>query len=138
MLGSLSNSMNVVECFKYIFKTLYFMIRDYLPLLNFVRQLCTCLYINGFFVEEMVFCYQNCSNLLWERIVLVIEKKIEIWGWMPLWIFKIFGITRTICLNSERSEQFLVTECFFILFLEVSQIWWIRKIRIQIGKIIGI
>ena len=23
---------------------------------------------------EMVFCYQNCSDLLWEKIVLVIEK----------------------------------------------------------------
>ena len=35
---------------------------------------------------------------------------------------KIFEITRTIYSNSERSEQFLVTECFFNLFLEVSQI----------------
>ena len=24
--------------------------------------------------EGMVFCYQNCSDLLWEKIVLVIEK----------------------------------------------------------------
>ena len=45
--------------------------------------------------------------------------------------------SRTICLNSERSEQFLVTECFFNLFLEVSQIYQIRTIRIQIGKILG-
>ena len=34
----------------------------------------------------------------------------------------------------ERSEQFLLTECFFNLFLEVSKIWQIRTIRIQIGK----
>ena len=34
----------------------------------------------------------------------------------------LFEITRTIYSNSERSEQFLVTECFFNLFLEVSQI----------------
>ena len=27
--------------------------------------------------REMVFCYQNCSDLLWEKIVLVIEKKIN-------------------------------------------------------------
>ena len=27
-----------------------------------------------------VFCYQNCSDLLWEKIVLVVEKKIEIRG----------------------------------------------------------
>ena len=26
--------------------------------------------------SEMVFCYQNCSDLLWEKIVLVIKKKI--------------------------------------------------------------
>ena len=32
---------------------------------------------------------------------------------------KDYEITRT---NCERSEQFLVTECFFNLFLEVSQI----------------
>ena len=31
-------------------------------------------------------------------------------------------ITRTICSNGERSEQFLVTECFFNLFLDPSQI----------------
>ena len=24
--------------------------------------------------SEMVFCYQNCSDLLWEKIVLLIEK----------------------------------------------------------------
>ena len=24
--------------------------------------------------EEMVFCYQNCSDLLWEKIVPVFEK----------------------------------------------------------------
>ena len=33
-----------------------------------------------------------------------------------------FEITRTIYSNNERSEQFLVTECFFHLFLEVFQI----------------
>ena len=35
---------------------------------------------------------------------------------------KIFEITKTIYSNSERSEQFLVTECFSDLFLEVSHI----------------
>ena len=43
----------------------------------------------------------------------------EIWGLRPK-ICKIFEITRTIYSNSERSEQILVTECFFNLFLEVS------------------
>ena len=50
----------------------------------------------------MVFCHQNCSDLLWEKIVLVIEK--TFWNSIE--------IIRTICSNSERSEQFLVTECF--------------------------
>ena len=43
-------------------------------------------------------------------------------------------ITSTICSNSQRSEQFLVTECFFNLFLEVSHILKIKTILIQIGK----
>ena len=68
--------------------------------------------------KPMVSCYQNCSDLLWEKIVLVIEKN---WSWRPR-IYKNFEITRTICSNSERSEQFLATECFFNLFLEVSHI----------------
>ena len=25
---------------------------------------------------SLVFCYQNCSDLLWEKIVIVIEKKL--------------------------------------------------------------
>ena len=72
-------------------------------------------------IKTMVFCYQNCSDLLWQKIVLVIEKTFEIRGWRPR-ICKIFEITRTIYSNSERPEQFLVTECFFNLFLEVSHI----------------
>jgi len=36
--------------------------------------------------------------------------------------------------KSERSEQFLVTEYFFNLFLEVSHIKQIRTIKVQIGK----
>ena len=62
--------------------------------------------------EKMVFCYQNCSDLQWKEIVLVIEKTFELRGWR-LRICKYFKITRTICYKSERSEQFLVTECFF-------------------------
>ena len=56
----------------------------------------------------MVFCYQNCSDLLWEKIVLVIEK--FFWNSRLKAICKKFEITRTICSNSERSEQFLVTD----------------------------
>ena len=39
------------------------------------------------------------------------------------WSNKIFEITRTIYSNIERSEQLLVTKCFFNLFLEVSHIY---------------
>ena len=36
--------------------------------------------------------------------------------------FQNFEITRTICSNSERSEQVLVADCFCNFFLKVSQI----------------
>ena len=58
--------------------------------------------------QTLVFCYQNCSDLLWEK-------------WRPR-IFKNFEITRTIYSNSERSEQFLVAECFFNFLLDVSHV----------------
>ena len=66
----------------------------------------------------MVFCYQNCSDLLWEKIVLLIKK--NFWNSrLKAENLQIFEITRTIYSNSDRSEQFLVTTCFFNLFLEV-------------------
>ena len=42
------------------------------------------------------------------------------------------------CLNSDSSEQFLVTECFFNLFLEVSQIKKLEQLELKLEKIIGI
>ena len=92
--------------------------------------------LTGVLQVNLKFCYQNCSTCCdkncssdqWSR------KTYDICGWRPR-ICKIFEIIRTVYSNSsDRSEQFLVTECFFNLFLEVSQTWWIRKIRIQIGK----
>ena len=71
------------------------------------------------FSWRMVFCNQNCSvrkNCSSDR-----EKTFEIRGWRPR-ICKIFEITRTIYSNSGRSGQFLLTKCFFNLFLEVSQV----------------
>jgi hypothetical protein len=56
---------------------------------------------------EKVFCYQNCSDLLWEKIVLVIKKNFEIWGQRPR-ICKNFEITRTICSNSEGENSFFL------------------------------
>ena len=69
--------------------------------------------------------YTLGSNHFWSQTYC--EKKLfqwsrktfEIRGWRPK-ICKNFEITRTFCSSSERSEQFLVTELFFNLFLEVS------------------
>ena len=66
-------------------------------------------FIKGQLAAGLVFCYQNCSDLLWEKIVLVIEKTFEIRDGSSR-IYKKFEITRTIYSNSERSEHFLVTE----------------------------
>ena len=66
-------------------------------------------------VRTAVFCFQNSS------VRIKCYSDWETWGWRPS-ICKIFEITRTIYSNSERSEQCLVTECFFNLFLEVSYV----------------
>ena len=72
---------------------------------------------------KMVFCYQNCSALLWEKIVLVIE--IFFWNLRlkakNLQTFTFWDHKNNLS-NSERSEQFLVTECFRNLFLKVSHL----------------
>ena len=47
-----------------------------------------------------------------------------------------FEITGTICSNSERSEQILVTECFFNLFLEISN--KLEQLEFKLEKIIEI
>ena len=52
---------------------------------------------------NMVFCYHNRFDLLWEKNVVA---KFEIRAWKPK-ICKIFEITRTIYLTSERSDQLL-------------------------------
>ena len=86
---------------------------------------------------EMVFCYQNCSELLWEKMFLWLRKTFEIRSWR-LRIFKIFEITGTIYSNSERSEQFLVTECFFLTcswrFLISNKL---EQLEFKLEKILG-
>jgi hypothetical protein len=80
---------------------------------NIISWVCT--KEQWYFVTKIVFTYCEKKMFYWSR------KTFEIRGWRPR-ICKIFEITRTIFSNSERSEQFLVTECFFNLFLEVSHI----------------
>ena len=69
-----------------------------------------------YFVTEIVLTY----SAQWENFFLVFEKTFDIWDWRPR-IFKKFEIIIRICSNSERLEQFSVTEHFFNLFLEVSK-----------------
>ena len=72
-------------------------------------------------LQKLDIYFKNFGTLLpqlfwWSRIFFGIRS------WRRI-IFKFFEITSTIYSNSERSEQFLVTEYFFNLFLEISQIW---------------
>jgi hypothetical protein len=76
-------------------------------------------------IEEMVLCYQNCSDLLWEKKCFSDREKrlkFEAEGQeFAKFLRSLEQFIQTVhC--SERSEQFLVTECFFNLFLEVSHI----------------
>ena len=77
----------------------------------------------------MVFFFQNCSDLLWEKNCSGDWEellKFEAEGWEFAKFLR--PLYRTIYSNSEKSVQFLKTECFLKSFLEV------RTIRIQIGK----
>ena len=58
---------------------------------------------------KMVFCYQNCSDLLREKNCSSNREKLLKFEAEGREFAKKFEITRTIYSNSERSEQFLVT-----------------------------
>ena len=92
---------------------------------------------------EMVFCYQNCSDLLWEKNCSSDREKLfEIRGWRPR-ICKFFEITRTIYSNSERSEQFLEQKnfltCYWSLVLNNLRIrtnnWDVENYRNKLENI---
>ena len=80
---------------------------------------------------EFLFCQTTLFNLLENSRRLGKRKKNEIeqmasCGLMVrilqhFFSFELFEIIRTIHSNNEKSEQVLVTECFFNLFLEISQ-----------------
>ena len=84
--------------------------------------------------EKMLLCFQNCSDLVWEKLFYLVIEKMFWNSRLKAEYLQNFEITKTICSNSESSKQFLVSECFFNLFLEVSQIQKFRTIRIQIGN----
>ena len=85
----------------------------------------------------MVFGYQNYSDLLWEKIVQVIEKDLWIGGWRP-GICKSFEITKTIYSNSERSEHFgkqnafSTCSCRFLMSNKLEQVEF--KLEKNIGS----
>ena len=87
----------------------------------------------------MVFCCQNCSDLLWEKNCFSDPEKLlkfEAGGWE---FEKIFEIARTIYLNSEISEQFLVTECFFLTCSwRILRSNKLEQLEFKLEKIIGI
>ena len=72
--------------------------------------------------KKIVFCYQNCSDLLREKKCSSDRKKLLKFKAEGRELAKKIEITRSIYSKRERLEQFLMTECFFNLFLEVSQI----------------
>ena len=61
----------------------------------------------------LVFCFQNCSDLLWAKVVLVLKKsfgnsRLKAKNLQKLWDH----------LNSESSDQYLKQTAFFNLSLE--------------------
>ena len=60
---------------------------------------------------KRVFCFQNCSDLLWEKMFQWSGTSFESWGWRPS-VCKNFEITKIIHSNSERSGQFLKQNAF--------------------------
>ena len=70
----------------------------------------------------MVFCYQNCSNLLREKIILVIEKRLLKFE-AEIHEFTKFLRSLEQFIQTVKG-QFLVTECFFNLFLEVLKMFY--------------
>ena len=67
-------------------------------------------------IKTMVFCYHNCSDLLWEKIVLVI-KKFEAEGGE---FAKILRSLEQFIQTVKGQNNFCITECFLNLLLEVS------------------
>ena len=65
------------------------------------------------FSSEMVFCYSNCSDLLWEKIVLVIEKN--------------FWNSR---LKAENFQKVLLIN-YVLQFINVWIVYWILHISWQ-------
>ena len=81
---------------------------------------------------EMVFCYQNCSDLLWEKIVLVIERLLKFKAEGRE--FEFFCDHLNNLFKQWKVRTISGNRMLFNLFLEISKISKNRTIIIQIGK----
>ena len=79
---------------------------------------------------KMVFCFHNCSDLLWEKNVRVIEK----FFWNSMLKAENFLRTLEQFIKTIKGQNNSWNRMFFTLFQEVSQLLYIRTILIQIGK----
>ena len=84
---------------------------------------------------NIVLCFQNCSDLLWEKVFSSDREKLLKLEAEDQEFAKFLGfeIPKTIYSNSKSLIQF---ECFFNLFLEVSQIQYVRTIKFKSEKIV--
>ena len=82
-------------------------------------------YMNKSLTENISYIFKEILNNISGKCLkfrkCTIGTLLQKLSW-PIVRKKCSGYLFLICSNSERSEQFLVAECFFNLFLEVSQI----------------
>ena len=71
---------------------------------------------------KMVFCYQNCSDLCTVRKNCSSDREKLLKFKSEAQEFAKFLRSLEQFIQSEMSEQLLVTECYFYLFLKVSHI----------------
>ena len=81
----------------------------------------------------MVRFFKNKWPFLTKIVLTYCEKKLF---WRPR-ICKIFEITRTIYSNSERSEQFLVTECFLTCSWRFLRSNKLEQLEFKLEKLLG-
>ena len=95
---------------------------------------------NGHFIFDQ-FWYDGSKwingILLLKLIWPTVRKTFVIRCWRPR-ICKTFEITWTIYSNSERSEQFLVTECFLTCSWRFLRYNKLKQLEFKLEKIIGI
>ena len=87
--------------------------------------------LNGILFQKLFLPTERKKLFLWSR------KTFEIRGWRPR-ICKIFEISRTIYLNSERSEQFLKENNSLTYFWRFLRSNTLEQFKFKLEKIIGI